>query len=193
MEIKSIETPSPLSQLIPKIKCLSVIGDSGLLNTSLFALFCSVKCPASIILKTYELAQKLKDHKTPIISGFHTPIEKEVLVTLLRGEVPIIVCPARSITKMRVPADWKSHIENGRMAIISPFPDNLRRATQESAAIRNRLVAALASQVFIAYAEPGGRTEAFGRALIAAGKPVTTFEAKETKNLLAVGAKPLSL
>src|SRR5690606_6398022 len=114
------------------------------------AVFCSVKCPASIILKTYDLAQRLKDHKTPVISGFHSPVEQEMLVTLLRGEVPIIVCPARSIAKMRIPAHWKPHIENGRMAIVSPFPDHLRRATQESAATRNRLVAAMASQVFIA-------------------------------------------
>lgn len=58
---------------------------------------------------------------------------------------------------------------------------------------RNQLVAALAQQVFVAYAEPAGKAETFARALIAADKPVTTFEAKETENLLIAGAKPLSL
>jgi len=193
VEIKRVEASASLSQLIPKIECLSVIGDSGLLNESLFALFCSVRCPVSIILKTYDLAQILKDKHISVISGFHSPVEKEVLVTLLHGNSAIVICPARSIQNMRVPADWKKPIEQQRLLIVSPFAENQPRATQEMAALRNQLVAALAQQVFIAYAEPGGKTETFARVLIAAGKPVTTFEAKETENLLATGTKPLSL
>lgn len=190
--IKTIPLPGALRDL-PQMNQLSIIGDPHLLNAPTLALFCSVKCPASIILKTYDLAQRLKDHKTPVISGFHSPVEQEMLVTLLRGEAPIIVCPARSIDKMRIPVDWKPHIKNDRMAIVSPFPDHLRRATQESAAIRNRLVAALASQVFIAYAEPGGKTEAFARTLIADGVDVRTFDTEQTRNLLESGAKILDL
>ena len=185
--------PAGGSNNLPKIEQLFIIGESSLPEQPALALFCSVKCPASIILRTYDLAQKLKDHKTPIISGFHSPVEQEMLVTLLRGEAPIIVCPARSIDKMRIPAHWKPHIDNGRMAIVSPFPANLRRATQESAAIRNGLVAALASQVFIAYAEPGGKTETFARALIADGVDVRTFDTEQTHNLLESGAKTLDL
>jgi predicted Rossmann fold nucleotide-binding protein DprA/Smf involved in DNA uptake len=169
------------------------MGDSELLNAPLLALFCSVKCPASIILKTYDLAQTLRDKHISVISGFHSPVEKEVLVTLLLGDSPIVICPARSVQNMRVPADWKKPLEQQRLLIVSPFAENQPRATQEMAAIRNQLVAALAQQVFVAYAEPDGKTETFARALIAADKPVTTFEAKETENLLTAGAKPLSL
>ncbi|MCA0454891.1 MAG: DNA-processing protein DprA [Chloroflexi bacterium] len=193
MESQSVELPASLKHIIPKIKYLSAIGDSGLLNVPLFALFCSVKCPASIILKTYDLAQMLKDKHIGVISGFHSPVEKEVLVTLLHGDSAIVICPARSIQNMRVPADWKKRLEQQRLLIVSPFAENQPRATQEIAALRNQLVAALAQQVFIAYAEPGGKTETFARMLIAAGNPVTTFEAKETENLLIAGAKPLSL
>lgn len=193
MEIKCVEPPASLSQLIPKIDYLSIMGNSELLNAPLFALFCSVKCPASIILKTYDLAQMLKDRHIGVISGFHSPVEKEVLVTLLHGDSSIVICPARSIQNMRLHADWKKPLEQQRLLIVSPFAENQSRATQEMAALRNQLVAALAQQVFIAYAEPGGKTETFARVLIAAGKPVTTFEAKETKNLLTAGAKPLSL
>lgn len=193
MEIQRIEPPASLSQLIPKIDYLSIMGNSELLNAPLFALFCSVKCPASIILKTYDLAQTLKDKHMGVISGFHSPVEKEVLVTLLHENSAIIICPARSIQNMRVPADWKKPLEQQRLLIVSAFAENQSRATQEMAAMRNQLIAVLAQQVFIAYAEPGGKTEAFARMLIATGKPVTTFEAKETENLLIAGAKPLSL
>lgn len=193
MEIQSVEPPASLKYIIPKIEYLSAIGDSGLLNAPLFALFCSVKCPASIILKTYDLAQTLKDKHIGVISGFHSPVEKEVLVTLLHGDASIVICPARSIQNMRVPADWKKPLEQQRLLIISPFAENQPRATQEMAAIRNQLVAALAQQVFVAYAEPDGKTETFARMLIAADKPVMTFETKATENLLFAGAKPLSL
>lgn len=193
MEFQSVEPPASLKHIIPKIEYLSAIGDSGLLNAPLFALFCSVKCPASVILKTYDLAQKLKDKGIGVISGFHAPVEKEVLVTLLHGASTIVICPARSIENMRVPADWKKPLEQQRLLIVSPFSGNQPRATQEMAAIRNQLVAALAQQIFIAYAEPGGKTETFARVLIATGKPVTTFKAKETENLLIAGAKLLSL
>jgi predicted Rossmann fold nucleotide-binding protein DprA/Smf involved in DNA uptake len=193
LNVKHIPPPEHIRLILSEVDSLSTLGDLLPLTDPLFAVFCSVKCPASIILKTYDLAQRLKDHKTPVISGFHSPVEQEMLVTLLRGEVPIIVCPARSIDKMRIPAHWKPHIENGRMGIVSPFPDHLRRATQESAATRNHLVAALASQVFIAYAEPGGKTEAFARTLIADGVDVRTFDTEQTQNLLESGAKTLDL
>jgi hypothetical protein len=97
VEIQRIKPPASLSQLSPKIDCLSLMGDSELLNAPSLALFCSVKCPASIIRKTYDLAHQLKDRKTPVISGFHWPVEQEMLVTLLRGESPIIVRPASHV------------------------------------------------------------------------------------------------
>jgi predicted Rossmann fold nucleotide-binding protein DprA/Smf involved in DNA uptake len=174
-------------------QALFLIGNTGLLDIIHLGLFCSVKCPASIILKTYDLAQTLKDKHVGVISGFHSPVEKEVLVTLLHGSSSIVICPARSIQSMRVPAEWKKPLEQQRLLIVSPFAENQPRATQDIAAIRNQLVAGLAQQVLVAYAEPGGKTEAFARLLIGAGKSVTTFEAKETENLLAAGAKPLSL
>jgi hypothetical protein len=53
----------------------------------------------------------------PIIGGFHSPMEKECLDLLLRGQQPIVICPARSIQGMRIcgfpqPGDWR-WISNG--------------------------------------------------------------------------------
>lgn len=192
MKPQNIQSPESIRDLL-KIDKLLVIGDPSIIQKTFFALFCSVRCPASIILKAYDLAQTLREKRISVISGFHSPVEKEVLVTLLLGDSAIVICPARGIENMRVPADWKKPLEQQRLLIISPFAENQSRATQEMATIRNQLVAALAQQIFVAYAEPGGKTEAFARVLIAAGKPITTFKAKETENLLIAGAKPLSL
>lgn len=188
--VKTIQMPE---QIPDNFRLLHVIGEVKLLKRPALALFCSVKCPASVILKTYDLAQRLKDRPEPIISGFHSPIEKEVLVTLLRGTVPIIMCPARSIHNMRIPTDWKSAIEAERLLIVSPFAEAQNRPTAKTTEIRNQVVAHLANEVFIAYAAPGGKTEAFARTLISDGADVRTFDAEQTHNLLESGAKTLDL
>src|SRR5216117_1807104 len=77
------------------------------------ALFCSVQCSSAIILQTYALARALRDAGVTVISGFHSPMEKECLILLLRGTQPVIVCPARSIEAMRLPADWKVALTQG--------------------------------------------------------------------------------
>src|SRR4030043_131352 len=77
------------------------IGDVKILNTPLLGLLCSIRCPGRVIVQTYDLARSLRDAQVPVISGFHSPMEKECLDFLLRGKQPIVICPARSVTKMR--------------------------------------------------------------------------------------------
>jgi predicted Rossmann fold nucleotide-binding protein DprA/Smf involved in DNA uptake len=170
---------------------LSAIGNAELLNrlneTSL-GLFCSLKCPGSIILKTHDLAQELRAQGAEVIGGFHSPVEKECLRVLLRGHGPLIVCPARSIDLMRVPTAYKKSLDAGRMLILSPFAAHEPRITAKTADVRNRFVTALAGQVFIAFAESSGRTEQLCHDLVVQGKPVYTFRDEETANLRAMGA-----
>ncbi|PWU19200.1 MAG: hypothetical protein C5B50_07050 [Verrucomicrobia bacterium] len=94
-----------------------------------------------------------------VISGFQTPIEKECLAILLRGKSPVIICPARRLSKLRLPPEWKTAIAEGRPLILSPFRLNQHRATRENCDRRNQLVAALAHEVIIPYAAPAGRLE----------------------------------
>ena len=167
-------------------------GNLGLLEAPLIALFCSVRCPGDLILKTYDLARAMRDSGTPVIGGFQTPMEKECLRLLLRGSQPIVVCPARGIEKMRVPRDWRPALEEGRLLILSPFPPSRRRPTAETAAQRNDLVASLARRVFIAHAAAGGKTEALARKIADSGKPLLTFDSPANANLLALGARPIT-
>jgi len=64
--------------------------------------------------------QAVRDAGITVISGFHAPMDRECLRILLRGKQPIIVCPARSLEKLRFPANWREPIEAGRMLILSP-------------------------------------------------------------------------
>ena len=140
---------------------LHAIGNTEILRLPQTALFCSNKCPGSAILRALDLAAKLRDANRAVISGFHTPVEKECLAVLLRGKSPIIVCPARSLDRYRIPADWKIPLANGRLLLISPLPAGTHRVTTETAHHRNELVAALAAEITVLYAAPAGRLEQF--------------------------------
>ena len=165
------------------------LGNLRLLDEPLTALFCSNRCPGDLILKTYDIARAMRDAGVPVIGGFQTPMEKECLRLLLRGEQPVVVCPARGINNMRIPRDWRPALDDGRLLVLSPFPATVRRPTADLAAQRNELVASLASRVFIAHAAPGSKTEAFVRRLADAGKPLLTLDSPANANLMAMEAE----
>lgn len=99
----------------------------------------------------------MRDEGVIVISGFHSPVEKECLRILLRGKQPIIICPARALQKFRLPVEWRKALDATRLLILSPFEKYPRRPTTESARQRNELVAALADEVLIVHATPGGQ------------------------------------
>lgn len=167
---------------------LWTIGDRRILARPLLGFFCSSRCPGDIILRTYDLARALRDAGVPVISGFHSPIEEECLDLLLRGRQPTIVCPARGIERLRLPAEWKNPIDAGRLLILSPFPSRHRRPTIRLAEQRNRLVGEIAAIVFVAHAAAGSKTEAFCRELINHGKTVWTFDSPSQTILRSLGA-----
>lgn len=172
---------------------IAVLGDLNILNQQSLALFCSVKCPGNLILHTYDLAQRLRQSGVTVIGGFHSPMEQECLTILLRGTQPVIVCPARSLSGMRIPAAYKQPLEQGRMLLLSPFADTVRRSTVETAMLRNRFVAAVSGAIFVAHAEPQSKTEQFCREVLVWQKPLYTLAERANGHLLTVGAQQLRL
>ncbi len=127
----------------------------------LLGFFCSVRTPGAVILKIYDLAQTLRDANQTIIGGFQSPMEKEFLDFLLRGTAPVVVCPARGISPMRIPKAWRGPMEEGRLLILSFCNAGIRRPTSATAARRNVLVVALADRLLVPYAEPAARSSNF--------------------------------
>lgn len=168
---------------------LSCIGNLELLRSQSLALFCSNKCPGSLILQTYDLAQRLREQGTSVISGFHSPVERECLNILLRGQNQIIFCPARGLEAMRIPKEYQTPLDERRLLMLSPFSKKVRRADGRTAANRNAVVAAIAAQLFIAHAELGSKSEGLCQSAISWGKAILTLEDKSNANLLALGAK----
>ena len=107
---------------------MPTIGNPSLLDEPLTALFCSQQCPGDVILKLYDTARAMRDAGVPVIGGFQSPMERECLRLLLRGNQPIVVCPARSIETMRIPGEWREPLSQGSAADSFPIPANAAAA-----------------------------------------------------------------
>ena len=164
-------------------------GTDAAFNGNLWALFCSKKCPGELILKTHDLAQTFKERGIPTIGGYHSPIEQECLRVLLRGVQPILLCPARSIEKMRIKLAWQDALGKKRLLILSPFESRYNRQTVTLANQRNAFVAALADKICIAHAAEDSRTLEFAQMVVAWGKPIFTFETPANEALFQLGAQ----
>jgi predicted Rossmann fold nucleotide-binding protein DprA/Smf involved in DNA uptake len=191
----SADYPSTLQKYLGRQVPRTIMGLDNLdhLKQKKLAFFCSVRCPGHLILKTYDLAQQLKERGVTVVSGFHSPVERECFRILLQGTQPIIVCPARTLKGMRLKAEYKKPIEDGRLLLLSPFKESKKRNSLETSTERNRFVAALADSIFVAYASANSKTEKFCREVLEWGKPLYTFESDSNKTIVNLGAKVFSI
>jgi len=194
--LESIDSAFPVSLRtidgMTEFPRLWAIGSLRIIDRPLLGLFCSQHCPGDIILRTYDLIRMLRDAGVSIISGFHTAMERDCLELLLRGKQPIVVCPARSISNMRIPKTWSTAIEDGRLLVLSPFGKAHGRITAALAEKRNRMVALLGEVLFVPHASPQSQTERLCREIITAGKKIYTFDSASNAHLLKSGFKPIS-
>jgi predicted Rossmann fold nucleotide-binding protein DprA/Smf involved in DNA uptake len=149
-------------------------------------LLASARAPAGILLAIHDLAKAWRRHGPIVVSGFHAPAENEALAMLLRGPQPAVLVLARGLYR-RPPPALRPALAAGRLLVISPFTEGVRRAATPTATARNRLVAALADELLIAYAEPGGKTEALAAEALAWGKPVYALDHPANAGMLKQG------
>lgn len=129
----------------------TAIGNLSLLdNKNKIGLLCSRRCPAGIILEAYEKFKEwATEHGLTVISGFHSPVERECFRVLLEGKCNMIFIPARGIKTMRIKKEWQDSITNGRLLIISPF-ENTHMDKMKSQK-RNEIVHKLSDKLYIPY------------------------------------------
>ena len=164
------------------------IGNRDILNRSWLGLICSIQCPGSVIIRTFDAIRELRNAGTVVAGGFHSPMERECLDFLLRGDQPVVVCPAKHPTLERLPIAWRSPLDSGRLLLLSPFASNVRRTTAEHAQTRNEFVAAMSDSVFVPHASPVGQTKFLVVQLLKAGKTVVTISDESNADLMATGA-----
>jgi len=137
---------------------VSSLGNGKLLKLSKTAFLCSRKIPASIVLKCYDWAIEQRDRGNCIISGFHSKIEKDVFHYLLAGTQPIIMALARRM-KQRIEPEIRGAVDDGRLLIVTPFENSIKRVSIKTAEKRNRFMIELADEVVVGYASESGMLE----------------------------------
>lgn len=134
------------------------IGNIELLELQKTAFLCSRQIPASVVLKCYDWAIEQREAGNCIISGFHSQLEKDVFHYLLKGQQPIIIALARGL-KEKLEPELIKPLEQGRILIISPFDKTVKRVTEQTAEIRNKMMLELADCITVGYASEGGKIE----------------------------------
>jgi putative transposase len=99
------------------------------------------------------------------LSGFHSPMEKEILAALLKAEVPVICCPAWGLDT--IPAVCAEPLQQNRMLIVEMRNQEGNLTAAEK---RNRFVLEQSDRLWIPFVNPGGMLERLMREVGVKGK-----------------------
>ena len=155
------------------------------------AIICSVSCPGSVVIKTFDMIRDVRDAGIVVAGGFHSPMERECLHFLLRGSQQVVLCPAHGITSLTLAPNEQHALDEGRLVVASIFGDDITQATPLLACQRNDFVASVAHTVLVPHAVPGGKAESAARRALARGQTVLTLEDDENRSLVEHGASPV--
>ena len=126
-------------------------GETALLSEPLLGFIASRECPGHVLLETLDRVPEWVNVGRVIVSGFHSPLEQQVLRSVLRRKGRVVKVLARGMTDYRPTAEEREPMAAGRMLVITACPPEVRRTTRETALARNRLVLALASEIIAPY------------------------------------------
>ena len=151
-------------------------GETALLAEPLLGLIASRECPGHVLLETLDLVPEWVKAGRVIVSGFHSPLEHQVLRSVLRRQGRVLRVLARGFgdpsVDYRATLEEREPLASGRMLIISAFAHDVARTTRATALERNRLVLALATDIVVPH--------------VAAGSPLEPLVAEYQKQRAAV-------
>ncbi len=134
---------------------LTGIGNPALLDELLLGLLSSRECPGHVLLETLDRVPEWVKAGRVIVSGFHSPLEQQVLRSMLRRSGRVVKVLARGMADYRPIAEEREPLANGRMLVISAFEPEVHCTTRDNALARNRLVLVLACEVVVPHVADG--------------------------------------
>jgi predicted Rossmann fold nucleotide-binding protein DprA/Smf involved in DNA uptake len=156
-------TPAPVPLPPQLVSHLSVgaavhligVGEVSLLAEPLLGLIASRQCPGHVFIETLDrVPQWIRDQRV-LISGFHSPLEQQVLRSLLRRQGCAIKVLARTFgANYRPQPDEQTALAERRLLILSACLPNVTRITRASSLERNRLVQQLAAELHAPHIRP---------------------------------------
>ena len=151
MKIVSVVLPAPLIERGGPdfVAQLVGVGAATLTYKPLLGLIASRECPGNVLLETLERVPQWVKAGRVIVSGFHSPLEQQVLRSLLRcnGLAVKVLARCFSSSGYRLAKEEQDAFANGRLLIISAFGADTPRVTRASVIKRNELVISLSSEV----------------------------------------------
>ena|SRR3989338_2349574 len=131
------------------------VGNMALLEQPLTAFFASRRCSGRAIRAAMDWAVEQVRAKTPLIGGFHSPLEQSVLEVVLSAHAPVVIVIARQLHAASLPVAWREAAQAGTAAVVS-IEETQQRLTAEQAMRRNHWIARQAAHIVVAEASPNG-------------------------------------
>lgn len=152
------------------------LGNTALLRLPKTAFFCSREYPPSIEYATCVWALEQRQSGRCVASGFHSRLEQAVFRFLRQdAQQPIVYGLGRGI-QSSVAFEYERDIHLGHLLFISLFEPEQTTVSQETADIRNLLLADISDDLFIPYMSPGGNLERLVNHAVARHKPLITLD-----------------
>mgnify|MGYP000927328847 CR=1 FL=1 len=153
MKPAPVTLPSHCAQRVGPDLATRIVGagETAVLTEPLLGLIASRECPGHVLLETLDRVPEWVKAERVIVSGFHSPLEQQVLRSALRRKGRVVKVLARGMTDYRPAAEEREPLTTGRMLVITACPPKARHTTRETALARNRLILALATEVVASY------------------------------------------
>lgn len=127
---------------------LKYLGNQALLNEYKIGFLCSSRMSSRAILPCYDWATTLPSGSV-VVSGFHSPIERDILQMLLSTGHCVVVVLARRLYST-IPPEWQKAIDELRMLIVSTAPE-ASRVGRLAAQQRNEYIAQVSDHLVFGY------------------------------------------
>ena len=125
------------------------LGNKQLLNLHKIGFIASRHASTLDVIPTLDWAAEMSRQKDiAVLSGFQSPLEKDVLKFLLRGVCPIISVLARGMYR-KLPDALQTPMDKQRLLIISNESDNTTRVSEITAHKRNEYVISISDEMKI--------------------------------------------
>ena len=119
--------------------------NTSLLDRYLVAFFASREYSEEVVQCAIRWAEEICQTDKVVISGFHSPLEKEVLRILLEHKHSVVVALGRALYKL-VPPNLQVAFDEGRLLFVSLR--GYSRHSTKSSEIRNWKAASMADEVY---------------------------------------------
>jgi len=138
-------------------------GETALLAEPLLGLIASRECPGNVLLETLDRVSEWVKAGHVIVSGFHSPLEQQVLRSVLRRKGRVVKVLARGLdperSVLRLTPEEGLALRESRLLVISPFGSDVTRTTRVTSLQRNRFVLALSDKTVLPHVSSGSPVE----------------------------------